>query len=32
MDYLAGRTGIDASGKVAEGFRVQEVQGPELTR
>src|SRR5215813_11729673 len=25
-------TGIDASGKVAEGFRAQAVQGPELTR
>jgi hypothetical protein len=24
-------TGIDANGKVAEGFRAQAVQGPELT-
>jgi hypothetical protein len=31
MDYLAGRTGIDASGKVAEGFRAQAVQASELT-
>src|SRR5215469_16300797 len=30
--YLAGQTGIDANGKVAEGFRAQAVQGPELTR
>jgi hypothetical protein len=30
--YLAGQTGIDANGKVAEGFHAQAVQGPELTR
>jgi hypothetical protein len=29
--YLAGQTGIDGNGKVAEGFRVQAVQGSELT-
>ena len=30
--HLAGQTGIDANGKVAESFRAQAVQGPELTR
>jgi hypothetical protein len=25
-------TGIDANGEVAESFRAQAVQGPELTR
>jgi enamine deaminase RidA (YjgF/YER057c/UK114 family) len=25
--YLAGQTGIDANGKVAEGFRAQAVSG-----
>jgi len=30
--YLAGQTNIGANGKVAEGFRTQAVQGPELTR
>jgi hypothetical protein len=29
--YLTGQTGIDANGKVAEGFRAQAVQGSELT-
>ena len=27
--YLAGQTGIDANGKVAEGFRAQGVQGAD---
>ena len=30
--HLAGQTGIDANGKVAESFRAQAVQGSELTR
>jgi hypothetical protein len=30
--YLAGQTGIDANGKVAEGSRAQAVQGSELSR
>jgi hypothetical protein len=27
--HLAGQTGIDADGKVAESFRAQAVQGPD---
>jgi enamine deaminase RidA (YjgF/YER057c/UK114 family) len=30
--YLAGQTGIDANGKVAEGFRAQAVQVMETSR
>jgi enamine deaminase RidA (YjgF/YER057c/UK114 family) len=30
--YLAGQTGVDATGKIAEGFRAQAVQVMETSR